>query len=130
MHTQQQLCCYHPATALLLTTFVANYLGCVAVTVLWNALGVTGIAIDHPMKAEDINGRDWPAKNNPVEVHPFSPVLPAVNGDAHDSWVRPFGQESWVGIPAYVPHSVVPLTPRVTFAVYTSEAFEKSLASK
>ena len=93
-------------------------------------MGVTGIAIGHPPKAEDIATRKWPAKNHPVDIGASSPVVPATNAHAHDSWVRSFGQESWVGIPAHVPHSVVPLAPRVTFAVCTSGAFEESPASK
>lgn len=102
-----------------------------AVTVLKNVVGVTAIAIDHPLNAEDMATRKWPARHQTVEIQASSPVVPALNAHALDSWVRPFGQESWVGIPAYVPHSVVPLTPRVTFAVYTSEAFEEELpASK
>ena len=94
-------------------------------------VGVTGIAIDHPLTAEYMASHDWPKKSDTVQMEPCSPVVPALNAHDHNSWVRPFGQESWVGIPAYVPHSVVPLTPRVTFAVYTSEAFEEELpASK
>ena len=93
----------------------------VAVTALWNPVGVIAVAVDRPPLVLPGN---LPAKSVSVQLD-GSPALSRVNhNEQNESWVRPCGVESWVGIPAYAPHSILPLTPRVTFALYPSSAFD------
>jgi hypothetical protein len=43
----------------------------------------------------------------------------------HDAGMRMIVAGEWVHIPAYVPHQVGSMTPRICIAVYSSECFQK-----